>query len=156
MNVDDLLWYVDVALDGLVAAVEALGDELVNERPDLPGANTPHQIVFHCCGVMTWWGGHVVAGRAVERDRSAEFRSSGAVAGLLDRVRSVRAAFGDDVAGADLAAPPRGHVDEADRATPLGRTQGGVLVHVVEELFQHLGQLELTRDVLLRGRTVQP
>jgi hypothetical protein len=36
-----------------------------------------------------------------------------------------------------------------DRDRPDGRTNGGVLLHVLEELFQHLGQLELTRDVLL-------
>ena len=29
------------------------------------------------------------------------------------------------------------------------RTQGAVLLHVYEELAQHLGQLEVTRDVLL-------
>jgi hypothetical protein len=28
-------------------------------------------------------------------------------------------------------------------------TKGGVLVHILEELYQHLGQMELTRDVLL-------
>ena len=31
-------------------------------------------------------------------------------------------------------------------------TQGDVLLHVHEELAQHLGQLEVTRDVLLAGR----
>ena len=30
-------------------------------------------------------------------------------------------------------------------------TQGDVLLHVYEELAQHLGQLEVTRDVLLAG-----
>jgi hypothetical protein len=27
-----------------------------------------------------------------------------------------------------------------------------VLVHILEELFQHLGQMELTRDALVVGR----
>jgi hypothetical protein len=31
---------------------------------------------------------------------------------------------------------------------PYSETQGAVLLHVVEELFQHLGQMELTRDML--------
>jgi hypothetical protein len=31
---------------------------------------------------------------------------------------------------------------------PLGRTQGGVAVHIYEELAQHRGQMELTSDVL--------
>jgi len=31
---------------------------------------------------------------------------------------------------------------------PLATTQGGVLLHIYEELSQHLGQLELTRDIV--------
>ena len=31
----------------------------------------------------------------------------------------------------------------------VAATQGAVLLHVYEELAQHLGQLEVTRDVLL-------
>ena len=42
------------------------------------------------------------------------------------------------------ANPSRG-----DRHDVFTRTQGGVLLHVYEELAQHLGQLEVTRDVLL-------
>jgi hypothetical protein len=34
------------------------------------------------------------------------------------------------------------------RQDPTRRTQGGALVHVYEELSQHLGQLEITRDLL--------
>ena len=147
---DDLLWWVDLALDGMVGIVEELGDELVNARPDLPGANTPYAVVFHCCGVVEWWGGRIVAGRDVERDRPAEFRASGTVADLLARVRAVREAFAADVAGAVPGDPPRRPASGPDRDLPIGRTQGGALVHVVEELFQHLGQLELTRDVLRR------
>lgn len=147
---DDLLWYVDKALDGMVEVVESLGDDLVNRRPDLPGANSPYSIVFHCCGVIEWWGRQVVAGEPVDRDRPAEFRATGTVAELLERVRSVRAGFADDVAGAVPTDPPRGRVADVDRAEPLGRTQGGALVHVLEELAQHRGQLELTRDLLRR------
>jgi hypothetical protein len=38
---------------------------------------------------------------------------------------------------------------EADDGWDPPRTQGEVLLHVHEELVQHLGQLEVTRDVLL-------
>ena len=37
LELDDYLWYVDQALDSMLAIVSELGDELVNERPDLPG-----------------------------------------------------------------------------------------------------------------------
>ena len=146
---DDYLAFVDEALDGMVEIVTGLGDDLANRRPDLSGANSPYAVLTHCLGVMAWWGGHVVAGRTVERDRDAEFQASGPVAGLVAAVRTIRQAFGDDVAGADPAAPPRGTLDPEDADLPLGRTQGGALFHVYEELAQHRGQMEVCRDVLL-------
>ncbi len=79
ISVDDFLWFVDEALDGMVGIVVELGDDLANRRPDLPGANSPYAILFHCLGVMEWWGGVAVAGRPVERDRDAEFRATGPV-----------------------------------------------------------------------------
>jgi hypothetical protein len=42
-------------------------------------------------------------------------------------------------------------VQRDDGAIPVGRTQGGALFHIYEELSQHLGQMELTRDILLGG-----
>jgi len=146
---DDYLAFVDEALDGMVEIVTGLGDDLANRRPDLSGANSPYAVLTHCLGVMAWWGGHVVAGRTVERDRDAEFQASGPVADLVAAVRTIRQAFGDDVAGADPAAPPRGTLDPEDADLPLGRTQGGALFHVYEELAQHRGQMEVCRDILL-------
>ena len=97
---------------------------------------------------MEWWAGHVVAGREVVRDRDAEFTETDAVADLAQRTERQRGRFREDLATLDPYAGPRGHVDPQDADTPLGRTQGDVLLHVYEELAQHRGQLELTRDVL--------
>jgi hypothetical protein len=57
-----------------------------------------------------------------------------------------------DVEAVVWIAPPAGPVDPDDRDTPLGQSQGGILLHIYEELSQHLGQMEITRDVLLRSR----
>ena len=143
---DDVLWYAGLALDRMVAALRALGDDRVNERPDLPGANSPYAIVTHCLGVLEWWGGAVIAGRAVTRDRDAEFRATGGIDELVVRVDAARRQLAEDVAG---VAPEAAPALVPDRDRPDGRTNGGVLLHVLEELFQHLGQLEVTRDVLL-------
>ena len=91
----------------------------------------------------------VVAGRPVERDRDAEFVATGTVAELVAGVRSAREQLALDLATLDPTAPPRGALDAEDVALPLGRTQTGVALHVYEELVQHLGQLQLTRDLLL-------
>ncbi|HEX6567993.1 MAG TPA: DUF664 domain-containing protein [Acidimicrobiales bacterium] len=149
ISVDDLLWFVDEALDGMVAIVTELGDDLANRRPDVPGANSPYVVLHHCLGVMAYWGGHVVAGRTVERDRDAEFRASGPVDDLVTRARQARRQLADDLAALDPAAPPRAALPPDDAVLPIGRTQGGALVHIYEELAQHRGQMEATRDVLL-------
>lgn len=148
ISVEDYLHFVDEALDGMAAIVTDLGDDLANRRPDLPGANSPYAVLTHCLGVMGHWGGHIVAGRTVERDRDAEFRASGPVADLVRRTRAARRQLAADVAGLDPSAPPRGTPEPEDAHLPLGRTQGGALIHIYEELAQHRGQMETCRDVL--------
>ena len=148
ISVEDYATFVDEALDGMVEIVSSLGDELANSRPDLPGANSPYVILTHCLGVMEYWAGHVVAGRTIVRDRAAEFVASGPVEELVNRTRVAQRQFRGDIAQLDPYAPPRGTVRPQDAEKPLGRTQGGALLHVYEELAQHLGQMEITRDVL--------
>ena len=145
---DDFLEFVEAALDFLVGIVSDLGDELANSRPDLPGANSPYAILTHCLGVMEYWGGHVAAGRTIERNRGAEFRAHGQVSELIDRVRESLARFRADVGGVPPEARPPGDLEPGDDALPLGRTKGGAVLHVYEELERHLGQMELTRDIL--------
>jgi tRNA-Thr(GGU) m(6)t(6)A37 methyltransferase TsaA len=151
ISVEDLLFYVDEALDGMVEIVTGLGDRLANIRPELPGANSPYVILTHCLGVMEYWGGDVIAGRTIERDRDAEFRASGPVGPLVERTRRARRQLEADLSHLDPFASPRGNVEPEDAALPLGRTQGGALIHLYEELAQHRGQMEGCRDVLLAG-----
>ncbi len=146
LTAEQYLFYVDTALDGMVEIVTDLGDELANTRPDIDGANSPYVILTHCLGVMEYWGGHIVAGRPNLRDRAAEFTATGAVGDLVERVRQARDQLASDVADADPYAPPRNPMPHDD--DPVPATQGHVLLHVYEELAQHLGQIEITRDVL--------
>jgi hypothetical protein len=148
IDVDDFLYFVDEALEGMVTVVTELGDDLANRRLDVPGANAPYAVLFHCLGVMEYWGGAMVAGRTIERDRDAEFRASGPVADLVRRTRQARRQLDADLDGLEPLAPPRGTPQPDDADLPLARTQGGVLIHVYEELAQHRGQMEVTRDVL--------
>ena len=148
IDVDDFLYFVDEALEGMVAVVTELDDELANRRLDLPGANSPYAILYHCLGVMEYWGGAMVAGRSIERDRDAEFRASGQVGELVRRTWQARRQLDADIADMEPLAPPRGTPEPEDAELPLARTQGGVLIHVYEELAQHRGQVEVTRDVL--------
>ncbi|MBV8996629.1 MAG: DUF664 domain-containing protein [Pseudonocardiales bacterium] len=148
ISIDDFLYYLDDALDGMVHIVGDLGDALANRRPALPGANSPFAILTHCLGVMEYWGGEVIAGRRIVRDRPAEFRATGRVAELVAATERARQRLRADLTALEPFAPPRGdpHVD--DSTLPLARTQGGALLHIYEELAQHRGQMEITRDLL--------
>jgi hypothetical protein len=146
--VEALISYVDRAVDAMSGIVGELGDELANERPALPGANSPYAILRHCLGVMEFWGGQVVAGRAVTRDRDAEFRAAGPVAGLIAAAGEAKRQFRADASSADPGAPPRGSHPGMQPGELEVLSQGHALVHVLEEVCQHLGQMELTRDLL--------
>lgn len=158
ISLEDYLWYADVALDGMVEIIGTLGDERASQSPDLPGANSPYAILTHCLGVMEYWGGQVIAGRHIERDRPAEFVATGRVSDLVARVRAAREQLATDLENLDPPAAPRGAVQRDDLGIPVGRTQGGALFHIYEELSQHFGQMEITRDILLHttGATRRP
>ena len=147
ISVEEYLDVCDAALDGYAQVCRALGDDLVSVRlDDVPGSNSAFGLVAHVVGVMAWWGRTVNRGIAVPRDRDAEFRATGTVDEALALLDAGRSGLHEDVA----AARPR----EAPVAPPppeddIAATQGGVLLHIYEELTQHLGQLEVTRDVLL-------
>jgi hypothetical protein len=147
--VDAVVSYVDRAVSQMQGIVIALGDDLANRKPALPGANSPYAILRHCLGVMDFWGGEVVAGREVIRDRPAEFRAHGPVADLAVTTDEALERFRADAATAEFTGPPRGGTGHRKYPGELEFTsQGHALLHVLEEMTQHLGQLELTRDIL--------
>ena len=145
---DAVASYVDRAVEAMADIVGDLGDDLANARPALPGANSPYAILRHCLGVMEFWGGQVVAGRTVDRSREAEFRASGPVADLIASAQQAQRRFRADLVTADPRARPRGgHSGTGPDELEL-TSQGHALLHVMEEVCQHLGQMELTRDLL--------
>ena len=148
----DYLWFVDLALDQMHAIVEDLGDELVNRRPPFRDTNSAYVILTHCLGVMEYWGGATVAQRPIQRDRAAEFTASGDVAGLLRRSEQARRRLREDLVGLHAEDQPVNVRRDPDEPVPYTETKGAVLLHVLEELFQHLGQMELTRDALVASR----
>lgn len=149
---DDVLTHIDRALRGMRATLAHLGDERANRRPELDGANSPYVIVRHCLGVMEFWGGQVIGCRTVDRDRDAEFMATGDVHSLLTLMSAQRARLDADLADFDGAAAPRGPMDDRERddLPEFTRTQGGVLLHLYEELAQHRGHLDLTADLVMR------
>lgn len=144
-------WYVDTALARLLARADELveigGDELLCRPPDLEGANSVFALITHCCGVMEHWGGEVIAGRAIHRDRAAEFSATGTITQLEERVAAQLQRWRTDLANLEAGESPRGPVERYE-GEPEVITQGFVVLHVIEELFQHLGHVDLAVDLL--------
>ena len=152
ISTTDYLWFVNRTLDQMVVVLRQLGDETASKKPGPPQTNSPFGIVTHCLGVMRSWGGYLVAGRTVVRDRETEFTAVGRVEFLIEEIAAARAQLALDVASADLDAPLRNSPSPTDAELPFGQSQGAALFHLYEELSQHLGQLEISRDVLLAQR----
>ncbi|WP_120002856.1 DUF664 domain-containing protein [Nesterenkonia muleiensis] len=133
--------------DQLVELVSRMDDDAANAVLPVKGSNSGVQLVVHCCGAMRRWSSTVNLGIEVPRDRDAEFTATMPVAEVLKLTASSRAAFLADVGQTNLAAAPV--------AVPAGREEfwtgscEGVLAHVLEEISQHLGHAEITRDVVL-------
>lgn len=135
-------------LSSMTEILRDLGDELANATPELPGANSPYAIVFHCVAVIEYWAGSVIAGLKIPRDRAAEFTATGRVDLLITRVDDVRARLPEWVNVALREGIRDRTVIGTTRPELATATPEWVLTHLVRELAQHLGQLELTRDVL--------
>ncbi|WP_237341132.1 mycothiol transferase [Williamsia soli] len=101
--------------------------------------------------MLEHWAGSVIAGLAIPRDRDAEFTASGPVDGLIGKVEQVRTNL---VEWVDIAVR-EGIRDRSARGSTRSdaatATPEWVLMHIQRELAQHLGQLELTRDVLTQA-----
>lgn len=148
MTEDDriLLAFCLLKLDQMTETVLGLGEGTMHEVLPVEGSNSPAAILVHCCGMMRHWSSTVNLGVPVPRDREAEFRATPSREELRDLVATTRRHLEADVRRTDLSSAPR--AVPAGRGELWTRTCRGVLLHVLEELSQHLGQVEVTRDVL--------
>ncbi|GFZ95487.1 hypothetical protein GCM10011359_26250 [Nesterenkonia alkaliphila] len=148
LTADDqiLVEFILQKFDELLGVLRQLDDEQANATLPADGSNSVVQLVTHCCGMMRRWSSTVNLGMEVPRDRRAEFQAVMPAAEALELAARTRELFLKDVTQTDFDAAPV-HV-------PPGRDHfwtascRGVLFHVLEEIAQHLGQAEITRDCL--------
>jgi hypothetical protein len=143
--------YMRHAYEQMLSVADRLGDDGVNDRPFGPDTNPVAALVVHCCAVTEFWIGHVALGRPTSRDRETEFSTTATVAELHAMVDATLVR-----AGADLAAIDEGKIqpDRTGRQFLEGgdESDGAIVLHVLEELYQHLGHIELAADALaIRG-----
>lgn len=157
LNQEDFLLFTDRALDKMLQIIEELGDDLANRTPDLPDANSPYAILTHCIGVADYWVGDLIGNRGIPRDRAAEFTATGTAAEIRPKVQALKQRLREDMAKIDgPAVPKHGQPTSYNPAGgPANWTQGATLIHAYEELAQHLGHMEITRDLLRRDTTTR-
>ncbi|GIH23965.1 hypothetical protein Aph01nite_22750 [Acrocarpospora phusangensis] len=156
LTCEDFLFFAERAVTGMSEILGELGDELANTRPALPGANTPFALLTHCLGVMEYWGGHLVAGRTVVRDRAAEFHATGPVNALQARATQALATLRADIHSSQPFAPLHEQPDPAVLGPLRELTRDSALQHLYEELAQHHGQMQIMRDTLLTTHPPTP
>jgi len=136
--------YLRHAFDQMLAVAERVGEDRVNERPFGERTNSVTALITHCCGMTGWWLGTAALGRPSDRDRDAEFTASATLTELRGLVDATLRSAADDLrrleAGEGTDGTGREHLDVG------GPSDSSVVLHVVEELYQHLGHMELTAD----------
>ena len=98
-------------------------------------------------GAMDWWAGHIILGEPSDRDRDSEFTATGTCADALEACSAARTRL---EAWAPQIAATSALAIQPETQTPLAGdwTVGAALIHIYEELAQHLGHLEITVDLL--------
>jgi len=141
--------YVRHAFTQMLDVADRLGDEKVNERPVGPQTNAVAALIIHCCGVAEFWLGHVGLGRASERERESEFDRTATVGELHALVDATMARTSEDFDRIMGGTAP--DTNRAGRVFLLDgdESDGSLVLHVIEELFQHLGHMELAADALV-------
>jgi hypothetical protein len=139
--------YVDLAFDQMLVVARRLGDGQVNRRPLGAQTNAVAPLIVHCCGVAEFWLGHVGLGRPSHRTRAAEFERTATVGELEVLVAATVAQIHGDVAALEAG---RGTDEGGRQFLPGGdETDASVVLHVLEEAFQHLGHMEIAADAVL-------
>lgn len=141
--------YVRLAFTQMLAAVDQLGDVRVNERPFGPETNSVAALITHCCGVSEFWLGCVGLGRETTRVRDEEFTATATAAELRAMIATTQRQITEDVRRLDAGEASPKHHAVRETLEDADVTDGALVVHLLEELYQHLGHMQLTVDALV-------
>ena len=139
--------YVRHVFGGMDAVLDRLDDDLVNRQPGEWGTNSVAGLVVHCCELAPSWFETPGLGRDSLRDRESEFTTEATVAELRTRIRESVEKTCALVEEFD-AGPTVGDHPFREFLPGTDRSDGALVLHVFEELFQHLGHMEVTADAL--------
>jgi len=148
--------------DQVAGLIEGLPQEALDWRPlparDLePGSedvegttNSLAVLAAHIVGAERFWIGEVVGGRPSNRDREAEFTTSGLDVGDLTALLEQAAAETSAVFAGLRPADLDGTQEARGRAVPVR----WCLLHIVDHTALHLGHMQLTYQLWRGGQGV--
>lgn len=145
-----LFWrFIASSLDRLVACLDGLSAEDLNWRPPAPGANSLAALAIHTLGNAEENILETLYGQMVGRDREGEFQAQIVSAEVVTaRWQALRGRLEQA-----LANLPAGALDVAYQHPRRGDVTGrAILIVVARHAAEHLGQAELTRDLLRVSR----
>jgi hypothetical protein len=141
--------YVHLAFDNMLAVADRLGDDKVNERAISPGTNAVAALIVHCCGVAEFWFGHVGLGRESQRDRDAEFSKQATLVELHGIVAIALDQIDADLIALDAGGAGSPFTEGRSFLSGDDQSDASLVLHVIEELYQHLGHCEIAADAIL-------
>jgi hypothetical protein len=139
--------YLRVVFAGMDRVLDRLDDDSVNVKPGEWGTNSVAGLIVHCCELAPSWFETPGLGRHGDRDREGEFAAVASVADLRARIEATLVRL--DPIVDEFAVGPTA-LDHELRVFLPGddRSDAALVLHVFEELFQHLGHMEVTADAL--------
>lgn len=139
----------DEVFEGIDAVLATLDDDSVNRTPRPGTVNTVFALVTHLHGMAGFWGGSLIAGERNPRDRDAEFHTRGTVAeaaALLEDLRTRLPGWVEVATTEGIRDPQASGTSRTDAA---GASAAWALQHILHECAQHLGHMEICRDLVL-------
>jgi hypothetical protein len=146
-----MFWqYISASIDKMIALLPGLSPDQLAWRPAAPDTNGLDILATHILGNAEENIVETLCGQLVGRDRKTEFVVAGVTAeSLQERWQELR----PRIATALSSVPPEALLaprDHPRRGSSSGRE---ILLIVARHAAEHLGQAELTRDLLLAQTT---
>jgi uncharacterized damage-inducible protein DinB len=144
--------YIRKQIADIHEALSGLSEEQLNRAPDVQCANSGFVIATHVFGNARAWVLGIVCGQALRRDRPAEFVSSGTYDALGKAAAELSAEIEEALAEIDPTTLDDRFVPAQElwgEGEPHEITRREGLAHVLEHASMHLGQIQVTRDLVL-------
>jgi hypothetical protein len=139
--------YVNVVFAGMVEVLDRLDDDGVNVQPAGWGTNSVAGLVVHCCALSPSWFETAGLGREGHRDREAEFSATATVVELKALIAETVERL-DPLVDEFLTGPTAREHKLRVFLPGDDHSDAAVVLHVFEELFQHLGHMQVTADAV--------